>query len=129
MISNIIGEGGDVAEKGSVMPGGCCAKFTYGLKEYMKSYYSFLDMLNIVFLTAAIITWLMIMLRSQNIEVPRKFDFSTEENAAEETAAIFTLITDLEAAANYYRIYKAVNIANIFVNLGRVFKYFAAQPR
>ena len=61
LISNIIGEGGDVADKGSVMPGGCCAKFTYGLKEYMKSYYSFLDMLNIVFLTAAIITWLMMM--------------------------------------------------------------------
>jgi hypothetical protein len=129
LISNIIGEGGDVADKGSVMPGGCCAKFTYGLKEYMKSYYSFLDMLNIVFLTAAIITWLMIMLRSQNIEVPEKFDFSSEESSAIDRQRVFNLITDLQVASNYYSFYKAVNIANVFTNLGRVFKFFAAQPK
>ena len=85
---------------------------------------------------------------------------STEENAALDRQRVFTLITDLQAAANYYYFYKAVhtragpraprilkivhgsrriicyardpmqvNIANIFVNLGRVFKFFAAQPR
>ena len=55
LIFSIAGEGGDVLELGAKMPGGFCAKLRYGLEQYLQSYYSFLDMLNIVLLFSAIV--------------------------------------------------------------------------
>jgi hypothetical protein len=55
LMFSIVGEGGDVLELGRKMPGGCCAKLKYGLEQYLQSYYSFLDMLNIVLLFSAMV--------------------------------------------------------------------------
>jgi hypothetical protein len=81
------------------------------------------------------LVWLNIELVAPNVEVPDRFDFSVDcptsgcPDGIKGVPELFGLVTDLLHTSSLYSLYRTINIVNIFLNLGRIFKYFGAQKR
>jgi hypothetical protein len=106
-----------------------------GLGEYFDDYYNALDLSAIVLMFVAMLFWLRIEIVAPGVEVPDRFDFSVDcptsgcPNGIKGVPELFTLVTDLLETSQLYTNYRLINIVNIFLNLGRIFKYFGAQKR
>ena len=106
-----------------------------GLFEYMDDYYNALDMMTIMMMFVAMVCWLQIEIIAPSVNVPDKFDFSVDCDPAgcpdgvDGVPELFTLVTDLLETSALYGTYRTINIVNVFLNLGRIFKCFGAQKR